>query len=209
MQGPPGPEGRSGDLTLTYEQGLALIEGLGSDGEAWPRHCRSVSDVACTIASALSERGVQVEVERARVLGLTHDIGRSRTHHPVLHGFEGYKMMTEMGHPDIADFCMAHVFCGISLLSGRNLGLHDLGLPQRDFIPQGLEEHIALVADTLADDEKITSFEDRFGSLKQRVAPEFLPYVDETERRVWRFRRELESMGDFDAFDLVRSAHQG
>ncbi len=72
----------------------------------WLTHSFYVADIAKAIANEMGLDG-----EFAYTAGLFHDIGRltpqtckSGTFHEV----EGYKLLTEMGFPDIGRFCITH-----------------------------------------------------------------------------------------------------
>jgi len=106
-------------------------------------HCKAVREVAVRIAIR-----AHANVELVNAGALLHDIGRSRTH-GIQHGLEGARIAQELGLPQ-----------NIRLIIERHLGAGIpkeeavvLGLPDRDFLPQTLEEKIVAHADNLIDND--------------------------------------------------------
>ena len=51
-----------------------------------------------------------MDVSRAYVFGLLHDIGRQYGPMQARHALEGYRFLMEQGHPEEARICMTHTF---------------------------------------------------------------------------------------------------
>lgn len=147
---------------LTYRQALQLLYTYCQPGQAWLNHSLKVAEVGVTIARELKRRH-PIRVERARILSLIHDIGRYKTHHPVFHGYEGYKLLLSLGYYDAARICMSHVCAGITADEAIQFGL-----PHKDFLPLTLEEKVVAVADLITDGDQITTVDQRFESIKAR-----------------------------------------
>lgn len=72
----------------------------------WVKHCQHVAKAAETIASHC----INMDGERAFVLGLLHDIGRYRGVTSIKHIYDGYKLMLKDGFPTVAQICLTHSF---------------------------------------------------------------------------------------------------
>jgi uncharacterized protein len=105
------------------------------------------------MAQKLRKRNVDLEL--VRIGALLHDIGRSQTH-GVTHAYVGSRMLRDSGLPDpIIKIVERHIGAGIP----SNEAV-DLGLPEKDFIPQTIEEKIVAYADKLVDCNRRMSFKE-------------------------------------------------
>jgi uncharacterized protein len=105
------------------------------------KHCILVSKKAVEIARKLKKRGIEVDVKLVKLGGLLHDIGRCVTN-DVTHGYEGGKILRNLGYPKLARIAETHVGGGITAEESEKLGL-----PKKDFMPRTLEEKIVCYAD--------------------------------------------------------------
>ena len=112
---------------LSYSDAQDLLHSYGKDA-AWIRHCRAVSRVAERLAIAIGPNS-PLDAEFLKVAALLHDIGRYKTHDPVMHGVEGYHLLTGLGHHREAFVCASHVFCGMPQAEAIRYGL-----PEQDFL---------------------------------------------------------------------------
>ncbi len=123
-------------------------------------HCKSVSQLAVEFAKRAKANGMNVDVDLVRVGGLLHDIGRSQTH-SVDHGFKGAEIASSLGLQEtLTRIIERHVGSGIPAEEAVKLGL-----PERDFIPETLEEKIVSYADKLIEGKRRKDFDvtlDRF-----------------------------------------------
>jgi len=118
-------------------------------------HCKVVSQLAVRLARLAEHKGMEVDVDLVRIGGLLHDIGRSRTH-GVEHGFVGSTIIDSYGYsPAIARIAERHVGAGISSDETQKLGL-----PDRDFIPETLEEKLVCYADKLIEGKRRVPFDE-------------------------------------------------
>lgn len=124
-------------------------------------HCVAVSDYAVQLASKIRDNGIDVDVGFVEVAAILHDIGRSKTH-GIRHGIEGAGMLKD--YPDYARVCERHV--GAGLTSGE---ARDLGLPEKDYLPESLEEKIIAHADNLARRGEIVSIEEALAFFKEKL----------------------------------------
>jgi tRNA (cytidine56-2'-O)-methyltransferase len=80
---------------------------------------------------------------------LLHDIGRSKTH-KIQHAVIGADMARELGLPEeVSKIIERHIGAGLSPVDAQKLDL-----PNRNYIPETLEEKIVAHADNLIEDHK-------------------------------------------------------
>lgn len=129
------------------------------------KHCKAVSKLAVKVARELRGKGVKVDLELVRVGGLLHDIGRSKTH-GIDHAVVGAEIARSFNLPPaIVRIVERHMGSGIPAEEAASLGL-----PERDFTPETLEEKIVTYSDKLIEnnheisfDEALKRFSDEFG----------------------------------------------
>jgi uncharacterized protein len=146
---------------LFYEEALTLLNSYGRDA-AWIRHCRAVARVAERLSGALAPHNC-LDTEFLRVGALLHDIGRYKTHDPVMHGVEGYHLLMGLGHEREAFVCASHVFCGMPRAEAMRYGL-----PEQDFLPRTLEERLVPLIDSVVELDRPTTLEHRMRSIYRR-----------------------------------------
>ncbi len=158
---------------LTRQHAIEIL--TASRPEApWIRHCFAVADAALRMGRAVaSYRAVNLEFLWSAAL--LHDMGRHVTHDPILHGVEGYKRLSSLGHHEEAHICAAHILFGLKAEEAAQVGL-----PGRDFMPRTIEARMVTLADFLIEFDRPTTLEKRFASLRRRNAdtPFFLERLD-------------------------------
>lgn len=123
------------------EECLAMLRESGCNPDVI-EHCIAVETLAVDIARhCTDDAGIIEEVSRGALL---HDIGRSRTH-GIRHAVEGAAILGELGL-DEALVSIAEKHIGAGLTSAE---ASELGLPEKDFIPETLAEKIVAQADNL------------------------------------------------------------
>lgn len=131
------------------EECMRLLAESGC-GEDVVEHCRAVSKLAVRIARRCGADEALVEAG-----ALLHDIGRCRTH-GVAHAVEGARLAKELGLPGhLVRVIERHVGGGITKTEAKRLGL-----PQRDYTPQTLEEMVVAHADNLFAGTRRTTVEE-------------------------------------------------
>jgi len=146
---------------LSYKEAHSLLRCYGRD-TAWIRHCLAVSRVAERLSKAIS-LNCSHDAEFLRVGALLHDIGRYKTHDPVMHGVEGYHLLMGLGYEREAFVCASHVFCGMPQAEAVRYGL-----PDQDFLPRTLEERLVPLIDSMVELDRPTTLEQRMLSLNRR-----------------------------------------
>ena len=127
---------------------LEMLSKCGCSDEVI-RHCKAVRDLAVRIAK---KAGADVDLVEAGAL--LHDIGRCITH-GVPHGIEGGKIARKLELPDeVVHIIERHIGAGLPAKEAKKLGL-----PERDFIPETLEEKIVCHADNLVDNNETQNIE--------------------------------------------------
>jgi uncharacterized protein len=117
-------------------------------------HSRLVAQRATAIAKDLNRRGTEVDTEFVAEAAMLHDIGMLFTAVPelgchgelpyLMHGVKGAEIMIEEGYPRHARVCERHIGIG---LTAAEIKEQQLPLPQRDMLPETLEEQIICYAD--------------------------------------------------------------
>ncbi|WP_432644555.1 TIGR00295 family protein [Methanobrevibacter sp.] len=108
-------------------------------------HCKAVYKKAMKIAANFDN----VDTRLIKKGALLHDIGRSKTH-GITHAIEGVKIAKEYGYSnDVLNIIERHIGAGITKEEAIKLGL-----PEKDYLPQTLEEKIVAHADNLISGSK-------------------------------------------------------
>ncbi len=103
-------------------------------------HCKAVYKKAMEIAANFDD----VDEDLIRKGALLHDIGRSKTH-GITHAIAGVEIAREYGYSqDVLNIIERHIGAGITEEEAVKLGL-----PEKSYIPQTLEEKIVAHADNL------------------------------------------------------------
>jgi len=92
---------------LTIEQAENELRiGAALNPGPWEQHSRSVAANAKRIARQVPG----MDCEKAYVMGLLHDIGRRAGVTGILHLFDGYDVLMQLGEPELARICLTHSF---------------------------------------------------------------------------------------------------
>ena len=108
-------------------------------------HCIAVCKKAMKIAANFDN----ADEDLIRKGALLHDIGRSKTH-GITHAIEGVEIAKKYGYSqEVLNIIERHIGAGITKEEAA-----ELGLPERSYIPQTLEEKIVAHADNLISGSK-------------------------------------------------------
>jgi uncharacterized protein (TIGR00295 family) len=144
-------------------------------------HCKAVREVAVKIA-----KKAKADVKLVEAGSLLHDIGRSKTHE-ITHAIEGVKIAKELGLPEvIINIIKKHIGAGLESDEAKRLGL-----PEKDYIPETLEEKIVCHADSLIDNNKKQTIENA-------IEKALLEGHDEYARRLAYLHKELSDICGID-----------
>ena len=175
---------------LTPDKASALLAEYG-EGAAWTQHCVAVADAAVRVGARLGpQQAAEVDLEALWSAALLHDIGRYVTHHPILHGLEGYALLMDLGHEEEAYVCASHILFGLHADEAEHFGM-----PACDFLPRTTAERLVPLVDYLIEVDTPTTLNRRFASLRERNAENafFLARLDRAQAAARTFMDELEA----------------
>ena len=119
------------------------------------KHSLKVAEIAIEIANRINK--VEVNKNLIEIGALLHDIGRSKTH-SFKHALIGGKILKQRGLPEsLVKICERHILGGLDKEDAL-----EVGLPERDFLPQSLEEKIICLADKHTAGGREVSINQRF-----------------------------------------------
>jgi len=104
--------------------------------------------------------------------GLLHDLGRSKTH-SIAHGIEGAKILRSLNLSSdddkifiekLARICERHIGAGIDKDEAIMLGLGE-----KDYLPETIEEKIVAHADNLVDGDKVAGIEQTIENFEKKL----------------------------------------
>lgn len=123
------------------EECLAMLRESGCNRDVI-EHSIAVETLAVDIARHCTDDARFIEeVSQGALL---HDIGRSRTH-GIRHAVEGAAILGELGQDEaLVSIAERHIGAGLTSEEAR-----ELGLPEKDYIPETLAEKIVAQADNL------------------------------------------------------------
>jgi uncharacterized protein len=180
-------------------QAIEVFEVLAPGEALWKRHSLRVADVSRAIGEALARNGEGADPEHVGVLGLFHDLGRSRTHGPA-HGWVGYVLLRRAGLERYARGCVAHWIKGRTLEEMLREGgwsprflrtvFETFGFPDLT-----LEDRVVALADSVVAHDRIVTVEERTADLVRRYGD--TSFVRRNHELALGLRRDLEErMGE-------------
>lgn len=135
----------------------------------WVNHSRVAAHCAEKIAQACGD----MDVGKAYVLGLLHDIGRKFGVRHLGHVSDGYTYMTELGYDEAAKICLTHSFHNQTLED--YIGRFDTSEEELMLIKNALAEvtmddydRLIQLCDSLAGSEGVLFMEDRMEDVRRR-----------------------------------------
>ena len=177
-------KGRTDEIP-SREECLAMLRAAGCTEEV-VAHCEAVSHVAVKIARRC---GARVQIVEAGAL--LHDIGRS-VRHSIDHAVLGAELARELAlAPQIVMIIERHIGAGI--LEGEAAAL---GLPERNYVPETLEEKIVAHSDNLiAGVRRVT--------LKEAAADLIRRGLRDASARTVRLHEELSQIAGIDVDRII------
>ena len=127
-------------MKLTCKEAKELLEDIHRriDNVYFINHSICVGNTAGVIAKALSEKGYDVDVDKAIALGYVHDIGK---YNKKVSGHEmsGYQYLKEMGYDDdYCNICLTHSYLNNDIICTAG------GIPKPDdnlFLTEFIKNH--------------------------------------------------------------------
>ena len=152
----------------TAQEAERILDTLGCS-KVIKRHCKTVQSFAIKISKRIVEKKIKIDMDLISAGALLHDIGRVKTH-SVLHGVYGKAIAEELNlSPKLINIVENHIGAGIPAKEAAKLGL-----PEKDFIPETLEEKIICYADNRVTHSKIISFEKTLDEFVVRLGEKHL-----------------------------------
>ena len=91
-------------MKLTSEKARNILEDARkhTEEDKWINHCICVGNTAGRIAKALSENGINIDIDKTIALGYIHDIGKKYNEHGGVfpHAINGYNYIKELGYEE-------------------------------------------------------------------------------------------------------------
>ncbi len=172
------------DPIPTPERCIELLQENGCSDEVI-KHCMAVRDVAVRIA-----KKADADLKLVEAGALLHDIGRSKTH-GILHAVEGVRIARRVGLPlSILYIIERHLGAGILKEEAVKLGL-----PEKDYIPETLEEKIVAHSDNLIQDGRKQKIEDEIKQAKEKG-------LEQVAQRLIALHKELSDICGMDLNEI-------
>jgi uncharacterized protein len=192
---------------MNREQAIALLDKHSSADDSWRAHCFHVSVAARRLAELVSRQGHPVDVQKVAILGMMHDLGRSRGH-TIRHGVEGYSLAQAEGFEEEGRICLAHILKGRTLQQGVRLGMltraEETQFAQNVYWTgsPSLEEKIVILADAMMSDTGLATIEQKYANARRRYGGQ--PHHYEDEAWVKGVAAEIEQLLGMSPFDALR-----
>lgn len=146
-----------------------LQEGLQKNPGPWGDHSKTAAHCAEKIAAACGD----LDPEKAYVLGLLHDIGRTFGVRHLGHVSDGYSYMKKIGCDEVAKVCLTHSFATQTL--EEYIGKCDVSEDELSLIRTELEksvyddyDRLVQLCDSIAGAEGVLDIEERMLDVKRR-----------------------------------------
>ena len=132
--------------------------------ENTPENVIEHSKAVCRKAMKIAANFDNADTDLIRKGALLHDIGRSRTH-GITHAIEGVEIAKGYGYgEDVLNIIERHIGAGITAEEAVKLGL-----PEKSYLPQTLEEKIVAHADNLISGSKEVDIDFVIEKWKRRI----------------------------------------
>ncbi|MGM9618298.1 MAG: HD domain-containing protein [Oscillospiraceae bacterium] len=135
----------------------------------WGNHSRCAAHCAEKIARECGD----LDVEKAYVLGLLHDIGRKFGTGHLRHVYDGYAYMLSLGYDEAARVCLTHSFNNKT--ADEYIGRFDTTEAETQVIRDALQDieldeydRLIQLCDSLAGVEGVLDMEERMNDVKRR-----------------------------------------
>ena len=178
-----------------------LIETGKCNPGPWEDHSRVTALCAEKIARACRD----MDVQKAYVLGLLHDIGRKFGVKHLGHVYDGWKYMLECGYDEAARICLSHSFNEGKLED--YIGNFDISKQQIEEIRQALcgiefDEYDKLIqlCDSIASADGVVDMEERMNDVKKRYGH----YPQSKWDKNMELKRYFEQKSGSDIYEIVK-----
>ena len=149
------------------------------------RHSEKVADKAIEIANKIKK--AKVDLDLIEIGALLHDIGRTNTH-GFKHALIGGKILRQRGFSEkLARICETHILGGLDKDDAK-----DVGLPEKDYLPETLEEKIICLADKQMAGTREVSIQKRFNKWFQKYGKSKI--LLKSKKRIEKIQKEIEEL---------------
>lgn len=153
---------RRSTISLGRSEALSLLREEGCD-ERVISHMLFVSKLAKCIAQRIENNGHEIDVGFVEISALIHDIGRCKTN-GIRHGIEGANILRRLKLERFARVCETHIGAGLTRDEAGSIGL-----PEKDYLPETLEEKVIAHADNLVDGSSVVPIEETIDRVKKAL----------------------------------------
>jgi len=165
-------------------EALNLLESLNIP-ESVKEHSIKVAEVAMEITNQIT----RAEINKALVEtgALLHDVGRSETH-GFKHAQAGGRILRTKGFSEqLAKICETHILGGLDKDDAKKVGI-----PEKNYLPQTIEEKIICLADKRVLGDKKVSVDERFNKWFKKYGK--TPILIKSKKRIEEIQRELNKL---------------
>jgi len=149
------------------------------------RHSINVANKALEIANKIKK--AEIDIDLVEIGAILHDLGRSKTH-GFKHAILGGKILREKGFPTkIARICETHILGGLDKNDAKKLGL-----PEKDYLPETLEEKIVCLADKMNAGRRKVTIEERFDKWFRKYGKSEL--LIKSKERIKKIQNEIKAL---------------
>ncbi len=149
------------------------------------KHSIKVAEKALEIVESI--KSVKLNNDLVEIGSLLHDIGRSKTH-GFNHALIGGKILKEMGFPsELARICETHILGGLDKVDAKSVGL-----PEKNYLPNTLEEKIICLADKMMAGTKEVTIEERFNKWFSKYGRTDI--LVKAKKRIDAIQKEIEDL---------------
>lgn len=154
----------------TREEAIKLVrEGVLSNPGPWGKHSLTVAHCAEKIAAACEN----MDSEKAYILGLLHDIGRTFGVRHLGHVSDGFTYMMRLGYDEAAKICLTHSFNNHTVdeyIGKFDVSEEELSLIKTELARAEYDEYDKLIqlCDSLAGAEGVLNIEERMDDVRRR-----------------------------------------
>lgn len=189
------------NITVTIaKQELELASKLNPG--LWINHSYNVGLAAKYIAIASKK----LDVDKAYICGLLHDIGRRNGISFLKHAIDGYEYMMSKGWNEVARICLTHSFPIKDIK--KDIAKVDINHQQYQFLKKYLEtieyddyDKLIILCDSLADANGFCILEKRFVDTTRRYG--IFPFTVERWNKTFGFKQYFEEMIEMSIYKVL------
>ncbi len=171
----PNPRGKTVKIIPTEEECIKILKDVGCD-DGVIKHSIMVKNIAVEIAKKCKK---EIDMPILIAGALLHDVGRAVTH-DIMHVVEGVKIAKRLGMPEeIVRIIERHIGAGVPKDEAIKLGLEN-----KDYVPESLEEMIVCYADNLASAKGKMSVEEVVEEYRRKGLPHVAERFLELRRKI-------------------------